>query len=91
MNWTVKLGTDQQEYKVENTLARRELTMLISEGNVLKVTVQEPDAFSGLHSVEFTSTVFDMYTGKWLEPRRRQLFLTPEQLTKLGAFLSEPC
>lgn len=72
---------------MENLLARRELTMLISEGNVLKVVIQEPDAYSGLHCIEFISTIFDTYTGKWLDPRRKQLFMTPDQLAKFGEFL----
>lgn len=91
MNWAVKLESDKQEQHVENTLARRELTMLISEGNVLKVNVQEADEYSKLHYVEFVSAVFDSYGGKWLEPRRHQHFLTAEQLKKLADFLSGEC
>ena len=72
---------------METLLARRELTLLISEGNVLKIVVQEPDRYSGLHSVSFISTVFDTYTSKWLEPRTKQLFMSPAQLRQLGEFL----
>lgn len=88
MTWAV---TDKQERHVEFPLERRELTMLISEGNVLKVSVQAPDEFSGLHCVQLLSAVFDSYHGRWLEPRRAEHFLTTEQLKQLGEFLAGKC
>ncbi len=72
---------------MESAVQKSEMTILVSEGNVLKVMVQEPDEFSGLCYVELTSTVFDTYGGKWLAPRRTQLFLSREQLKQFASFL----
>lgn len=54
----------------------------------IKITVQKPDLFTGLASLEIQTIVYDAYHDRYLEPRSIKIFLTEQEISHLGRFLS---
>jgi len=45
------------------------------------------EKYTGKHTVVLQTQVFDGYNDKWLEPRKLQVMLTPDEMRQLGRYL----
>ena len=65
------------------------MTMIKRGGEVnFDVNVSTLDKkYTGKHTVVFQTQVFDGYNEQWLDPRKLQVMLTPDEMRQLGRYL----
>lgn len=65
------------------------MTMIKRGGEVnFDVNVSTLDEkYTGKYTVVFQTQVFDGYNEQWLDPRKLQVMLTPDEMRELGRYL----